>query len=460
MKGRNDVASSPGVLAGVDVGTTNCKVDVFTPDGTVVATRRRPTPAEASTLVAGVLEDLRGCLDGWRPLAVGITGVAEGGVALDADLRPTGPLFWWHDRRPADAARRLAEECGRTELFGRTGVDVSAKTPLALWCWLGDLERIRVWVGVAELVAAALCGEPFTDRTLAGRSGAFDQRAGRYDEDLLALADLRPEQLPEPSGMRAARCVVPAGTPVVVAGHDHLVAAYAAGAREPGHVADSLGTAEAVVTIARTPPSDDVAGSGISWNRTADGEHWALVSGFPEAGRLVEWLRARCGGDYATLDALAADVRRPTGVVVLPYLGGRAAPAPDAGRGLSVRGLTPAHGLGDLVVAAFEGASCHGRWMAEVQAHHADTSLGEVAVFGGPARSDTWLSVKSHVLPGPVRRLRAPDAACAGAAALAGRAIGVDMPVAASEELPRGEALAARYESAYRDFLSHAREAA
>ncbi|HWM02334.1 MAG TPA: FGGY-family carbohydrate kinase [Actinophytocola sp.] len=454
------MTSGSGVLAGVDVGTTNCKVGVFAPDGSAVAVRCRPTSSDAFALVAGVLEDLRRCLDGRRPLAVGITGVAEGGVALDADLRPMGPLFWWHDRRPAGAARRLAQQCGRAELFHRTGVDISAKTPLALWCWLGDLNRIRVWVGVAELVTTALCGKPLTDRTLPGRTGAFDQRAGRYDEDLLALAGIRPEQLPEPRGVGAARCVLRTGTPVVVAGHDHLVAAYAAGAREPGQVADSLGTAEAVVTITRTPPTDDAAGTGISWNRTADGEHWALVSGYPGAGRLVEWLRARCGGDFGALDALAENVERPTGVVVLPYLDGRAAPAPDAGRGMSVRGLTAAHGMPDLVVAVFEGAACHGRWMAEVQARHADTVLGAVTAFGGPSRSRAWMSLKAHVLPGPVRRLRTADAACLGAAALAGRAVGVGMPVATSEELPRGDALAERYEIMYRDFLSHAREAA
>jgi xylulokinase len=99
----------------------------------VLAARRRPTPREAPALVDAVIDDLLRCLDGRRPLAVGITGVAKGGVALDADLRPAGPLFWWYDDRPAVAAHRLVSRCGRTELFRRTGVDVAAKTPLALW---------------------------------------------------------------------------------------------------------------------------------------------------------------------------------------------------------------------------------------------------------------------------------------------------------------------------------------
>lgn len=445
----------PGVLAGVDVGTTTCKVGLYRLDGTAVATRRRPTPPDAPALVAGVLDELRDCLGDAQPLAVGITGVAEGGVALDASLRPLGPLVWWHDRRAEHAARWLAGRVGRVALFRRTGVDVAAKTPLALWLHhREELSRMRAWVGVPELVATALCGEPVTDRTLAGRSGAFDQRAGRYDEDLLALAGVRPEQLASTRGTGTARAgVLRAGTPVVVAGHDHLVAAYAAGAREPGAVVDSLGTAEAVVTVAAAPPADDAAGTGMSWNRTTDGRHWAFVSGFPGSGRLVDWLCALCAADYPDLDRLAGTVRGPTGLVVLPYLAGRAAPAPDAGRGLSMRGLRRRHGLADVVVGVFEGACCHGRWMAERQAGHADAAVGPVTVLGGPSRGRTWMRVKAHVLPGRLRRIEDAEAACAGAAALAGRAVGVSVPALHGAALPRDEALAAQYDKIYRDFL-------
>lgn len=447
-------------LAGIDVGTTNCKVGLYTPDGTALAERSRPTPPDADELVAGVLADLAGCVDeAGSPDAVGVTGVAEGGVPLDTDLRPLRPLLWWWDDRAAEQARWLAEDVGRAALFDTTGVDVAAKTPLAGWLWLrrhdpASLDRMRAWVGVPELVATALCGAPLGDRTLAGRSGAFDQRADRWDADLLALAGVGPERLPEQNTGRTKD-----GVPVVVAGHDHLVAAHAAGVREPGAVADSLGTAEAVVTVSDRVPGPDAAGSGMSWNRTADGRHWALVSGFPHAGRLVDWLCSLAGGDHARVDDLAATVDRPTGVVVLPYLAGRAAPAPDPGRRLSVHGLDPRHGLPDVLVAVLEGACCHARWMAEAQAGHAGTKLGAVTVLGGPSRGRALMDLKAHVLPGPVRLVRAADAARAGAALLAGQAIGVDTPVLGSDELPRDDVLADRYDTMYRDFLSRAQEA-
>jgi xylulokinase len=443
------------LLAGIDVGTTNCKVGVYTPDGAVVVEHRRATPSDADSLVASVLDALRRCVDETGPpAAIGITGVAEGGVPLDGDLRAMRPLLWWHDDSAAEQARWLADSVGAEAIFATTGVFVAPRTPLATWLRLrrdepGCLDRMRVWVGVPELVATTLCDEPLTDRTLAGRSGAFDQRRDRWDEDLLALAGLHPARFPD----RAAGHTR-SGVPVVVTGHDHLVAAYAADIREPGDVADSLGTMEAVVTVARRPP-DEGAGSGMSWNRTADGAHWAMISGFPHSGRLVDWLCSLAGGDHARLDELAATVRRPTGIVVLPYLAGRAAPAPDPHRRLSVHGLDLGHGLPDVLVAVLEGACHHVRWMAERQAELGGIELGPVAVLGGPSRGRALTGIKAHVMPGPVRRVHA-DAACAGAALLAGRAVGLDPRPLRGDVLPRDDVLAARYDLAYRDFLSRA----
>ena len=455
-----------GLLVGIDVGATISTVGVYTLDGTAVAERRRATATDATALVAGVLDDLRSCLDGRRPLAVGVTGVAEGGVPLDDDLTPMAPLLWWHDDRAATEAAWLAGRVGRTALFTTTGVDVAATTPLASWLWLRRhqpdiLDRMRVWAGVPDLVATALCGTPLSHRTLAGRSGAFDQRADSYDADLLALVGIRESQLPAFGTGSAVAGQLPVGTPVVVAGHDHLVAAHAAGAREPGDVVDSLGTAEAVVTVSEREAPAAAAGTGMSWNRTVDGARWAMMSGFPHCGRLLEWLCSLASpeGDLAGLERTAAAVAaRPTGIVVLPYLDGRGAPAPDPGQRLAVHDLTPGQALPDVIVAALEGACYHARWLIEHHAEHADTKPYEVTVLGG---GRAWMTVKAQVMPGPVRSTRSEDAACAGAALLAGAAVGLPTPVLRSDVLTRDDLLADRYDAIYRGgFLPRAREVA
>ncbi|HEU5110001.1 MAG TPA: FGGY family carbohydrate kinase, partial [Micromonosporaceae bacterium] len=219
------------LLAGIDVGTTNCKVGLYTDGGRRVAQVRRPTPGDGEALVGGVLADLAACVRraGEPPEALGITGMAETGVALDPALRPLHPMLRWDDPRGAGEAGLIERQVGATALFTATGVRLAAKTPLARWLWLrnnepGVLAGMRTWVGAPDLVATALLGEPVTDPTLAGRTGAFNQHTGAYDADLAGLGGLRTGQLPRvvhgvAGRVAPERAGLRAGTPVVVAGH-------------------------------------------------------------------------------------------------------------------------------------------------------------------------------------------------------------------------------------------------
>jgi xylulokinase len=463
------------VLAGVDVGTTNTKLGLYRPDGTRLTFQTWPTPGDADKLVSGVLDGLASQIGqiGQPPDAIGVAGMAESGVTVDADLTPLHPLILWRDPQGSDGVDRIAAEPGAAGLFAIAGVSLGTKTPLARWRWLTDtrpdlLTGSRVWLGAPDLVAAALTGEPVTDLTLAGRTGGMDVRGGRWHPDLLAAAGIGAGQLPRIAdpGQPAGRCGTDQarsaglrpGTPVVVAGHDHLVAGYAAGVRRPGEQMDSMGTAEAVVTVTTGPPEGLPPGTGVSWNRFVDGTHYCLVSGFPGAGRLVEWftngylgLTGQAGRRRfeSLVDAVK---RRPTGIVVEPYLSGRAAPAPDPGRGLAVHGLRPRHTVADLGLALLEGACAQVRWLADEHLSLLGAAGPGPVVAGGPTRSGAWMRVKAAFGTGPLRVVDDPDAACAGAALLAGSAgLGLPAPVLAASPVTPDESERHRYHRFYRD---------
>jgi xylulokinase len=490
------------LLGGVDVGTTHSKIALYASRGRAVAARRIATPGDGPALVGAVFAALAECVEqvGRPPVAVGVASMAETGVALDAALAPLHPLIRWDDPRGGDELAVLSSRRG--EVAAVSGANLSVKTPLVRWAWLGRhhpelLAATRAWVSAADLVATELTGEPVTDATLAGRTGAYDHHAGRWHADLCAAAGLHPDRLPRvapagrPAGTvrpgAAARTGLPAGTPVAVAGHDHLVAAYAAGVRDTGQLADSMGTAEAVVLLTDTPPTAPgshglpVGGDGSSWNVSADGRHHCLIAGFPGSGRLVDWFcRAWLGRvDGARYDAfaeLAGQVTgRPTGILVEPYLEGRAAPRPDPGARLRIHGLTGSaaggHGRAELAVALLEGASLHVRWMiAELAARAGPTGPAvaaggsgpggglpvSVTVLGGPSRSGPWLRVKATAGGAPLSVVGEPEAACAGAAMLAGAAVGVELPALPSRRVaaPAGEVTA--YDAFYAEhFLPH-----
>lgn len=440
-----------GVLAGIDIGTTNTKVCCYAATGQRLAGAARPTGGDGATLIDTVQALLAAVsAEAGPPDAIGITSMAETGTALDDRLRPVGPLVRWDDPAGASDAAALARY--GNDMWQRGGVNLAGKTPVARW--LGrrrrdpaQWRRMRWWVNTADLVAAALTGQVVTDPTLAGRTGAWDIRAGAWNADMLALAGLTADRLPRVTTdpVRGRHDV-----PVLVAGHDHLVAAYAVGVAEPGRTADSMGTAEALVTISPAPPPVSVAGSGISWNYQVGGPGYALLSGFPDSGRLGDWFARLCPGG---LDR-AARAQLPTGLVVEPYLRGRAAPQPDPRRRLAVSGLSEAHGPAELAAGLLEGACYQARWVAEEQCRAAGQPLGVLTVFGGPTRNEQWMRIKAAIMPDGIARAPFADAAVLGAAMLAGRHIGVELPVPAGIAQHAPAALHEAYETIYRtEFL-------
>jgi sugar (pentulose or hexulose) kinase len=455
---------------GIDVGTTNTKVvavDVAGERLPILALRSEPTPSAGDALLS-VVRRLLGevAAEAGPPIAIGVASMAETGLLLDREGAPATPLIRWNSIAPEHGPSRIIEELGSDE-FGRlTGLPVLPKVPL-LVC-----ERLRRsttdvwdpaarWSGIADLVALALTGELVTDQTLAARTGAVTT-PGEFDVGLLERVGMSADRLPRIVSDGAAVGTVrtstaralgiPSGTPVFVAGHDHAVGAWAAGVRGPGQVADSLGTAEAIVRVVGSPVDRiAVTRAGMTVGPTVEGGGEAIIAGAAGAGAMV-------GAWSGELDLAAAGLleRRPTGVLVLPYPFGRQAPSPDLDARVRVIGNAESPAL--RTRALFEGLALHARWMYEegrALAH--DRESGPVRILGGAGGSNAlWLSVKGAVLPVPAVRVASPEPVAVGAAMLAAARAGATL----AGGLP-GEALDApdaSYEPIYRDFVAAARQ--
>ncbi|MEB8341493.1 FGGY-family carbohydrate kinase [Streptomyces endophyticus] len=461
--------SAEMLLGGLDIGTTHVKAVLCDTDGRVVGRSASPTPYGSSphthpadALVAAALGALAQCVReaGRAPQAIGVTGMAEAGVPLDAQGCAIGPVRAWSDPAPAPHAARLADALGAHQLHARTGVLPSPKVPLAKWCALvaedtGLPARMRTWAGAADLVAHALTGAVGTDATFAQRTMAWDPVGRRWIPELLGEAGLGVDHMPrvcgvgEPVGHVTAEAAgevgLRAGTPVVVAGHDHLVGAWAAGVREPGHVADSMGTAEAVLTVTGDPPDRArAAAEGMSWGRHADGTHFIVLAGTAGSGLLVEWFcdrfldGAQGRARYEEFARLVATLpATPCGPTVTPYVHGRSAPRPDPRARLAVHDLRIEHGPAHIARAILEGTAHQARWMTDTQAGLCGGAApGSVTLLGGSTRLTAWTALKAAVCPWPTRVCAEPEAPGVGAALLAGTSIGLDGPAPAAPSHP------------------------
>jgi xylulokinase len=419
---------------GIDVGSTTTKASlVDVGDGVrELHIERTPTPGDAPGLRVAVARVVRECVrHASGPVAaVGIASMAETGVPLDADGAALSPFIRWNrdaDRRPLDEVMRR-----HPDLPGRTGIPATTKPTLITLTGLRTqqhelFERMAAWASPADLIAEALTGTRATDHTLAARTMLLGP-AGHWDLDLLGELGLRPDALPrvltpgEPVGTTAAGAAMfrlGTGIPVFVAGHDHIVGAWAAGVRTPGAVADSLGTAEAVVRIADTADAPAATADGFSVGRGVDGTRATILGGSPTCGALLADWPCEPPARHP-LDILStADPHDwvTSAATVLPYPRGRQCPKPDPGARLVVP-----DGLGDeaLSRALLQGLVFHSLWMREAIAGHAGAAEREVVLIGSLAhRLPAWAPLVAALGGVPVRRCAAREPVASGAALLA-----------------------------------------
>lgn len=447
---------------GIDVGTTNTKAGLVSADGASVHVRSVPTATDIPTLQSDVIRLIAETVrDQPQVDGVGIAGMAETGAALDRDLRPLTELIGWRDQPGLAQAERLSNEFGAVELFARTGLRLSAKLPVVTWRWLQDtsdvLARTRLWAGAPDLVLAALTGTYSTHLTHAQRLGVLALTEREWDPDLLAYGGLKANRLPpvaEPMTV-AGRVTNPAtglqvGTPVVLCGHDHLVGAWAAGVREPGQVADSLGTSEAIVTPSQAPVLDDaLRREGISSSWYVDGRHGCAVSGNGAAGGLVEQRLAHLQRDYDWLVDVLAKTGPPSDEVIAPYPAGRQAPAPDPA--MRYDPTRAAEDPAGEMRALVDALSLHARWMAETQTALLGIRWRSTVAFGGPARLGGWMDRKALADAGPDLRdfavVAGEATAAVGAALMAAEVLTAQpQPPLRARDLPVDRELAATWD--------------
>lgn len=434
---------SESLLLGLDVGTTAVKAAVIDAHGHELAHGRARTPWRA--VPTGAELDPDALLDAAREAAaeainaasqpeaelagVGVAGMAETGVLLDARGRPAGPSIAWHDTRGAEEAAGIARDLGEEAFAARTGLPCSELCTLAKYAWMrahvpASADGVR-WLNVAEWIVRGLGGAEAAELSLASRTGFYDLHARLPWADALAWArapdGLMPEALPAgtPLGrVDGARLTGAGGALLVVGGHDHLAAAVGADAAGDGDVLDSSGTAEAFVRAVAPLEPDTVArsvasGVTVGWHAVPDRQ--ALL-GAVWAGSALTSVLALLGVPVEERDALeAAAVDADPGTLDFPAI------EDDA---LVLRGVdahaTPARAYR----AALEAIGRRGSDVLARMQDVAGSPAQRLVVTGGWAAGEAARAVKRRHL-GPFEHSPAIFAGARGAALAAGRAAGL-----------------------------------
>jgi sugar (pentulose or hexulose) kinase len=384
---------------------------------------------DATALLATVCTVIAAALEGHRDdrvVGVGVTSVGESGVLLDRHGEPASPIIAWYDQR-GDVGLVATE---LPTLAEHTGVPYN---PVATLFKLPEMLRrcdgVR-WLNVAEWVVRALGGDEQAEMSLAGRTGLCDLHTATWWPEALDFLGVDRALLPgDPqlgtSGAGQATFDPICGAPLAVAGHDHQVAAFVAGATEPGWLFESLGTADALTLTVPAPVDTStvlgVVARGATIGRTVVADRLMAMIGL-RTGQILERI-----GHVIGIDDRAA--RR-----AVSERAANLTKDPDLAVDL-VDGLVTISGIGDDTDAA-------ALWAAAVDA--TDERTMEVAasyaelfgpatgvVVGGGWLNDPTIAAAVRRRFPDARRSRFSEPGAVGAACVAGISAGVlDAPFA------------------------------
>ena len=423
-------------IAGLDVGTTGCKVTVFTDEGENLGREYRDYPVtretqaqeiDARALAAGVRECLRAAKSRFGALdAIGVTSFGEAFVLLDDSGSPLRPILLCTDARGADECRAFCERFGADRAAQIAGVLPSESYSFPKLAWVKAHEpdvyaRARRAMLVEDYVIWLLTGRAAIDRSLAARTGAFDIRRLRWSGEILGAAGLDPGLFSEPVPTGAAVAADADGTLVVAAGHDQVACAAGAGVFEPGVAAEGAGTVECMTPVFDAIPSDP-AFLRNNYCAVPYFGHFATYAYSYTGGELLRWCRdAICRRGHEELQSGPYD--GPTGLLVLPHFAGAATPYMDSGSRGAIVGLSLATTDRDLYLACMEAVAYEMRLNRERLAA-SGVAFDRLVATGGGAKSRLWVQMKADVLGIPVETLETDDAGTVGCAMMAGAACG------------------------------------
>ena len=374
--------------------------------------------------------------------AAGITNQRETTVVWErASGKPIYNAIVWQCRRTADICRRL-EEDGYTEYIRRTtGLRPDPYFSGTKVKWILDnmegarerAERGELMFGTVDtwLLWKLTDGEVFaTDRTNASRTLFYNINTDEWDDGMLKILDIPRCMLPEikSSGeIYGYFDCMGAKIPVAGIAGDQQAALFGQGCFGVGEATNTYGTG--CFLLANTGKTPLYSDSGLLTTVAATTKdepmEYALEGSVFVGGAVIQWLRdeLKLLHDARDSEYFGGKVKDSGGVYLVPAFVGLGAPYWDMNARGTLVGLTRGSRREHIIRAALESIAYQTEDVLEAMRQ----SMGEITclnVDGGASANDLLLQIQSDISALDVARCGTTEATAAGAAYLAGLAVG------------------------------------
>jgi L-fuculokinase len=375
-----------------------------------------------------------------RIKAMTITTWGADATPLDKKGQLVYPLVSWQCPRTEALMERVKKDGQAEKIFRKTGYQFMPFNTLFKMMWIHE-NAPEAWKNTYKfmnhtgILNHRLTGEFSIDATMAGTSMAFDIAARKWDNELLSLAGADESiwpRLVEP-GETIGRVLpdvanttgLPAGIPVIAAGHDTQFALYGSGAALDEAILSS-GTWEILMVRAKPfAPGKETFESGILIEQDAakglvDPQFLMMASG------TLEWVRKRffAGEPDANIYSLMTGEAKsvPAGANHLAFLANfmpHAGPAGVYNTPGSIIGINVNTTRGEIYRAALEGLTMQLRHALEIFTATVPFKAKAIRVVGGGSKNPLWNQIRADVTGLPVITTKHTEATVLGAAMFA-----------------------------------------
>lgn len=446
-------------ILALDQGTTSSRSILFNHSGEIIATAQQafqqiyPQPgwvehdpteiwtSQRATL-SEVLQTTR--LGAEAIAALGITNQRETTIVWNRDTGiPLYNAIVWQDRRTADRCTQLKADGYEPMVRQKTGLRLDPYFSATKIQWI--LEHVAGARSQAQ--AGQLCfgtvdawllwqltdGQVHaTDVTNASRTLLYNLETGDWDDELLELFEIPRSMLPEIKSCsevygKVSERLAPAGVPIAGVAGDQQAALFGQACFSPGMVKNTYGTGCFLLMNTGAVPvrSHNNLLTTVAW-RIGTQTEYALEGSVFIGGAVVQWLRdeLQLVRSAEELSELAASVPDANGLYLVPAFTGLGAPHWDPYARGAAFGITRGTNRAHFCRAALESIAFQSADLITAMEKDSGIALKELRVDGGASQSTPLLQFQSDLLQADVVRPNCIETTAAGAAYLAGLAVG------------------------------------
>ena len=446
----------------LDQGTTSSRAILFDRTGAIVSQGQYPLPQHypqpgwvehdpmdilRTQLMALAEAYEKAAVPPGDIAALGVTNQRETAVVWEKDTgRPVMNAIVWQCRRTAEECRRLEKSGIGDYVRQTTGLLLDAYFTGTKIAWILDhVPGARARAERGELLCGTvdswliwnLTVEHVSDYSNCSRTMLFDIDRLQWDETLCRALRVPMNILPRPvpnsqvygkikPGIRGIEAL--AGIPVAGAAGDQQAALFGQGCLAPGQAKNTYGTGcfTLMNTGEQSLRSENGLLTSVAWQlggRTS----YALEGSVFNAGSTIQWLRDELqliGAAHET-DLLAESVPDNGGVYLVSAFTGLGAPHWDMYARGAILGLTRGATKAHIARAALEGIAYQVADLVSTMEKDLRRPLDSLWVDGGASVSDFMMQFQADLLRCSIYRPAMVETTAAGAAYLAGLAVGL-----------------------------------